>query len=72
MFFSLAIHPQQPLQDWNIQYKLVGLPIEHFVESNSLSQLYFSIIFKLEVNNENKSEKLCGDARTDYFGSDPD
>ena len=26
MFFSLAIHPQQPLQDWNIQYELVGLP----------------------------------------------
>ena len=32
MLFSLAIHPQQPLQDWNIQYKLVGLPTKCSIE----------------------------------------
>ena len=32
MFFSLAIHPQQPLQDSNIQYRLVGLPTKCSIE----------------------------------------
>ena len=32
MFSGLAIHPQQPLQDWNIQHKPVGLPTKCSIE----------------------------------------
>ena len=39
MFFSLAIHPQQPLQDWNIQYMLVGLPTKVNARQSFLLQM---------------------------------
>ena len=54
MFFSLAIHPQQPLQDWNIQYKFVGLPTKCLIELLVRSKIAITLEVKPYLSNFNR------------------